>query len=196
VGIVDDDQDFLTSIGIDSNILTTTDPEESLEWVRNQQIDVLVADLSMPGETGIELLQKAHIINPDLPLALWTGNKPEPHEFDILDALHAQSMSKTKHRLRDVLEYATELFDLVPKHKLVRSERRVAQLEELNQAWVADMLEQLQEIPDPEHAIVAGATQSFTVAQLIDDIKHSRTRGIEYANLWRQAMARVRKERR
>jgi DNA-binding NtrC family response regulator len=197
LGIVDDDEDFLTSIGIESdNILTTNDPEVSLEWVRRRLIDVLIADLRMPGESGVELLQRARAIDPDLTLALWTGNKPEPHEADILDALQAEPMSKTKHRLHDILEFAAGLVDLVPKHKLVHAEKRLAQLERLNQAWVADMIDQLRQIPDAEHAIISASGQSFTVAQLIDDIQHFRTRGVEYINLWRQAQARVRKERR
>ena len=105
-------------------------------------------------------------------------------------------MSKTKHRLHDVLEYIASLFDLVPNHKLLQAEKRIAQLEALNQAWATDMVEQLRQIPDPDHALITGPGQSFTVAQLIDDIQHFRMRGIEYVNLWRRALARVRRERR
>jgi CheY-like chemotaxis protein len=197
LGIVDDDTEFLSDIAIIQDaVRTTSDPDECLEWVQNGEVDAVVSDLRMPGEGGVGLLQAAREIDPTIPLALWTGFQPDPQERQVLESLEAKILSKTKHRLQDIVGYFEDVFASVPLQKLRIAERRIMELEELNLEWVRDMLQQLREIPDMERALISGAGGGYTVAELIDDIEQMRPRGREYIKLWREAQARLRSYRR
>jgi hypothetical protein len=131
-----------------------------------------------------------------MPVTLWTGFEPTQAEQRALSRADAKVMSKMKVKLEDVITYVTSLFDSEPAVKVRALERRVAELEAVNREWIADMVEQLQSIPNVEQAMVSTAGAPFTVADLIDDIRQLRPRGIEYIRLWRSALARVRRLKR
>lgn len=46
---------------------------EALSRMRPHDIDVVVADISMPGADGLEVMRHAHRMDPDLPVLLMTG---------------------------------------------------------------------------------------------------------------------------
>lgn len=46
---------------------------EALSRMRPHEIDVVVADISMPGADGLEVMRHAHRMDPDLPVLLMTG---------------------------------------------------------------------------------------------------------------------------
>jgi len=46
---------------------------EALSRMRPHDIDVVVADISMPGADGLEVMRHAHRVDPDLPVLLMTG---------------------------------------------------------------------------------------------------------------------------
>jgi len=76
--IVDDDlmllsllTDTLHSVGYET--LSASEGMSALEFIRQEKIDIIIADISMPGMDGIELLQKTKDIRPDLPVILMTG---------------------------------------------------------------------------------------------------------------------------
>jgi DNA-binding NtrC family response regulator len=51
----------------------TTNPEEALEHIRHGRCQVVVTDLKMPGMNGLEFLQKAQELDPDVRVILMTG---------------------------------------------------------------------------------------------------------------------------
>ncbi len=68
--IVDDDfnictmlSDELTEIGYDTYFLTSG--ERVLEYVQNNQVDLILLDLKMPGKNGFEILQELEYNNID-----------------------------------------------------------------------------------------------------------------------------------
>lgn len=82
VVIVDDDEPVLRALGralADEpfELRTTTFPEEALEWVRTERINVLVADYRMPAQGGIELLREAKRVSPNTARILLTGHPGE-----------------------------------------------------------------------------------------------------------------------
>lgn len=46
---------------------------EALSRMRPHEVDVVVADISMPGADGLEVMRHAHRMDPDLPVLLMTG---------------------------------------------------------------------------------------------------------------------------
>ena len=56
----------------------TTNVAEALEWVRRQpdRYDLIIADQTMPGLTGMEFATQLLKIRPDLPIILTTGYSP------------------------------------------------------------------------------------------------------------------------
>src|SRR5438552_4431721 len=54
-------------------VLATTDPERALALVESDRPDVLLTDLKMPGLDGMELMRRAHEIDPALPVIMITA---------------------------------------------------------------------------------------------------------------------------
>jgi len=50
------------------------DGEEALRYLRGREFDLLVADIQMPGNSRLELVQRAREVVPGLPVVLLTGN--------------------------------------------------------------------------------------------------------------------------
>jgi len=60
--------------------------EEALEILHNDQPDFLVTDVNAGSMTGLELIKKAHSLQPDLPIILIS---PMNNDEDILAAFQA-----------------------------------------------------------------------------------------------------------
>ena len=50
------------------------EPIGALRCLETEQWDLLITDMEMPGMTGLELLERARKLEPDLPVAVLTGN--------------------------------------------------------------------------------------------------------------------------
>jgi YesN/AraC family two-component response regulator len=77
--IVDDEPDFLESVDWQLKkrryrVFTALSGEDALDLLRQEGIDVLVADIRMPGLDGIELIRHAARIDPDLQSIVLTGH--------------------------------------------------------------------------------------------------------------------------
>ncbi len=77
--IVDDEPDMLTLldriISEDTQyeaVLEST-PEKALETFRNQEFDLVITDLKMPGMSGITLMEKLREIHPDISIIIMTA---------------------------------------------------------------------------------------------------------------------------
>src|SRR4051794_32444022 len=62
---------------------TAQDGREALRCLRaapHSPVDLLITDLSMPGMSGLELIQQVHESFPDLPVIVCSGN-PRPQDL-------------------------------------------------------------------------------------------------------------------
>ncbi len=66
---------FLTGKGYD--VQTRTNGFDAVEYVREQQPDIVLLDESMPGITGLETLQQIKEVNNNLPVVMITKNETE-----------------------------------------------------------------------------------------------------------------------
>ncbi|MGA7577128.1 MAG: sigma-54-dependent transcriptional regulator [Desulfobaccales bacterium] len=77
--IVDDEPDMLMLLKIiltekaDYQVLTTSDPNQALDWCRENHADLLISDLRMPEIGGIELLKMIKELDPNLALIIITA---------------------------------------------------------------------------------------------------------------------------
>ncbi|NIM91708.1 MAG: response regulator [Candidatus Aminicenantes bacterium] len=77
--IVDDEEMVLTSLSsflsleTDYNIKTFVYPKEALEFIKNNNVDLVVSDYLMPKMDGISFLSKVREIKPEVPRIILTG---------------------------------------------------------------------------------------------------------------------------
>jgi DNA-binding NtrC family response regulator len=62
------------------HVLSTDNAGEALRLLAEEPVDVLFADIVMPGINGIELAKKAKALHPDLKVLLATGYFSRAHE--------------------------------------------------------------------------------------------------------------------
>jgi CheY-like chemotaxis protein len=93
VMVVDDDTGVRTLIGdmlseLGYKTILVSDPLTALEYFEQvQRIDILLADYSMPGMNGAELIDRATVLNSDLATVLVTGHADLPSlARDVADA--------------------------------------------------------------------------------------------------------------
>ena len=79
--IVDDEEvlslvvnDMLESLGY--SVTALTDSQEAFELFKRTpaDFDILLTDITMPGLTGVELVDSARKLRPDLPVIIWSGD--------------------------------------------------------------------------------------------------------------------------
>lgn len=84
--IVEITEQILKRLGY--RVQSCTDPAEALSLLKSQacEIDLLITDMTMPGLTGDQLVQRVRLLHPQLPVILCTGHSdsiPE-HKFEDL----------------------------------------------------------------------------------------------------------------
>lgn len=195
-GFVDDDQRFLKTMAMwqaEASLEThvSSDPSDCIGWVRDGIVNVLVCDLRMPGLDGLSVLERARKVSSEAELVLLTSFEPTSDERRRLAAIRARVVDKTS----GLPEFLDGLLRGEPRkeaHHLAHLEARLARLEKLHREWVADLLAQLEEIPEREEAWISSSEEAFTVAELIHDIRSASPRGVEHIRLWRQALESLR----
>jgi DNA-binding NtrC family response regulator len=78
---VDDDEALLTAVGRTLSrepgllVRKSTDPKQALDWIRNDDVAVLVSDYEMPEMTGAQLAAQARRFRPETVRILLTGRQ-------------------------------------------------------------------------------------------------------------------------
>jgi DNA-binding NtrC family response regulator len=93
VVLVDDDPEVLSALrrlfrDESFDVLATEDPQEALEWIRTRDVDVVLADDSMPVMSGTSLLQLAKSHSPGTARIMLTGHSGE----DIIAHCHTEGL--------------------------------------------------------------------------------------------------------
>lgn len=124
--LVDDEEEFVKALAErlkmrDLRSDTVLDGEEALSFVEDQEPDVMVLDLKMPGIDGMEVLRQVRKAYPNLQVIILTGHGTEKHEeeakrlgaFDYLekpvnlDVLVKKMKAAYRRKLEDTMVAAT-----------------------------------------------------------------------------------------
>lgn len=124
--LVDDEEEFVKALAErlkmrDLRSDTVLDGEEALSFVEDQEPDVMVLDLKMPGIDGMEVLRQVRKAYPNIQVIILTGHGTEKHEeeakrlgaFDYLekpvnlDVLVKKMKAAYKRKLEDTMVAAT-----------------------------------------------------------------------------------------
>jgi CheY-like chemotaxis protein len=113
--IVDDDEQILAALGKllteeGHQVSTASDPRTALDLLRASPVDLLIADYRMPEMTGLELIQDARRLQPDLTAILITGfaapeatvEAAESGTYDLM--FKPLNMAEVRLRIRNALE--------------------------------------------------------------------------------------------
>jgi len=111
---------LLAEMGYD--VTSTAGGEEALRYLYSEQAcDAIVADMIMPGMSGVELAARARDARPGLPVVLVTG-KPEALDISIRVGALALCKPVSRESLDGVLHDALHIdFDASPSHLPPRS---------------------------------------------------------------------------
>jgi len=87
--LVDDEQEFAESLSErlqlrDVKAKVASDGEQALEAMKEEEADVMVLDLRMPGIDGIEVLRRVKKDHPDVSVVILTGHGTERDEEEAL----------------------------------------------------------------------------------------------------------------
>ena len=124
--LVDDEEEFVKALAErlkmrDLRSDTVLDGEEALSFVEDQEPDVMILDLKMPGIDGMEVLRQVRKAYPNIQVIILTGHGTEKHEeeakrlgaFDYLekpvnlDVLVKKMKAAYRRKMEDIMVAAT-----------------------------------------------------------------------------------------
>jgi len=118
-------------------LMSTTEPQEALEWIVDNEVAVLVSDYEMPVMNGIELASRVRELSPttvrvlltghlDIETALASINEGEIYRF-IPKPLHVDALVSVVHQ---AIAYHHELAAVATaRHRAIERARAEAKLE-------------------------------------------------------------------
>jgi DNA-binding NtrC family response regulator len=125
--LVDDEESFVTALGKRLNarelkVETSNSGEDAIAKAKQQEFDVVVLDLAMPGMDGIETLKRLLQIDPDLQVILLTGHGSIEKAVEATK-LGAMDFLQKPASLPDLLELIHE----ASKKRAVLMDKRISQ---------------------------------------------------------------------
>lgn len=100
-----------------------SDGNAALDWLRGNDIDILLCDMQMPGMNGVELIRMIHVINEFLPVIAISA-------FDNFDYVRGSLVNGaanyllkhelTRKHLISVLDQARDKYKIVPEERTIR----------------------------------------------------------------------------
>jgi two-component system response regulator HupR/HoxA len=137
---VDDEPDlietFVNNFEDVFQILTAGNGPDAIELIRAHDVAVMVTDQRMPGMHGLEVIQRALEIRPDLIPIILTGFT---NDRDLITAINLQRIHRYIPKPWEPAELTHTIEGAIEKHRLVRENRRLAaELQEANERLRAE----------------------------------------------------------
>ena len=100
------------------------DPHEALAALEKQPFDLLLTDLRMPGLDGVEVLRRARILEPELPIILITAHATIPTAIEAMRAGAFDYVEKPfdNTELKTLVKRALEVTRLARENRYLRAE--------------------------------------------------------------------------
>ena len=128
--VVDDEELYRSAterilVRVGYTVHTARDATEALEKVSTSPIELVLADIQMPGINGLELIRQIHEVEPDLPCIIMTGyNTPQ----NSIEALHAGAFWYLEKPFEgETLDVVRRLVEQAIEHGRLKQENRQLQ---------------------------------------------------------------------
>jgi len=115
--LIDDDEDIRSLISAflpeeKYFVFSTSNGNAGLEYIKNNDVDLLITDILMPDISGLEVINKATGINPKLKIIAISGGGAIDTEqyFSLASKLGAQKVLSKPFVAEDLLSILKELF--------------------------------------------------------------------------------------
>jgi DNA-binding NtrC family response regulator len=133
--VVDDEELYRRALErilkrVGHSVTTARDASEALAIVSDQPLDLVLADIQMPGINGLELVRQVHEINPDLPCIVVTGYGTPQNSVEALRAGAFWYLEKPFDQghldvVRALVDQAIELGRLKSENRMLQTQLRV-----------------------------------------------------------------------
>ena len=128
--VVDDEELYRRALDrilsrVGHEVSQARDAKEALEFVSSQPVDLVLADVRMPGINGLELVRQVHDISPDLPCIVITGFGSPESSVDALRAGAFWYLEKPFDQAN--LDVVRRLVDQAIEHGRLKAENRILQ---------------------------------------------------------------------
>lgn len=77
---------IFTELSIQANVGEAKTAQEALDYVRQQNWDVVVLDISLEGRSGLDVLKEIRAMRPKLPVLILSGHREEEYALRALKA--------------------------------------------------------------------------------------------------------------
>lgn len=138
--IADDDPTIVRSLrrslaALGYDVKTAEDGQQAIDWTQQQSFDAIIADIDMPGLTGIELLKAVRASDPDVPVLLITGDP------GLDTAIRAVRFGAFRYLAKpvDLGDLAESLAYAIQVHRLARIKREALALLGENDRQASDL---------------------------------------------------------
>ncbi len=108
--------------GTDFDIQVFRDPIKALHDIKSSGSDLVITDLSMPGMSGLELLESIRQIDIEVPVIMITGFSTEDNAIKALK-LGATDFIKKPYDVESLLAHVSDVLDQSAQRKLVKQNR-------------------------------------------------------------------------
>ncbi|MHC4341752.1 MAG: sigma-54-dependent transcriptional regulator [Planctomycetota bacterium] len=132
--VVDDEELYRRALErilkrVGHSVTTARDSTEALAIVSEQPLDLVLADIQMPGINGLELVRQVHEINPDLPCIVVTGYGTPQNSVEALRAGAFWYLEKPFDQghldvVRALVDQAIELGRLKSENRMLQTQLR------------------------------------------------------------------------
>jgi DNA-binding NtrC family response regulator len=129
VAVLDDEQRMVDIVGMvlrreGYDVATFVDPHEALAALEKRAFDLLLTDLRMPGLDGVEVLRRARVIEPELPIILITAHATIPTAIEAMRAGAFDYVEKPfdNTELKTLVKRALDVTRLARENRYLRAE--------------------------------------------------------------------------
>ena len=130
--VVDDEELYRQALRrilkrVGHSVTTARDSTEALAIVSDEKVDLVLADIQMPGISGLELVRQIHEIHPDLPCIVITGYGTPENSVEALRAGAFWYLEKPFEQghldvVRALVEHAIDLGRLKSENRLLHKQ--------------------------------------------------------------------------
>ncbi len=142
-------------------VSTARDGQEGLEAVGSQPLDLVLADLNLPGINGLELIRQIKEIDPDLPCIVITGQGSAEYSLDALRS--GAFWYLDKHFEQGSPDIVRRLVDHAVENKRLKTENKLLQTQLKSQYGFGNVIGNSRSLQDVLEVVRKVADSDSTV---------------------------------